>query len=292
MRITRVFNNNVVLATDERGRELVLSGRGLGFKAAAGQEVDASRVEKTFVAGGSTSAERLAAFVDEIPLADIEVAEEILRGARETLGTHITDAVLVPLADHVSFALRRAREGVAEIEYPLRWEVEHLYPAEAAFGREALRIIERRRGVRLPDLEAVPLALHFVNAQFGSSDLGTTLRMTEVLTETLGIVRAEFGIDIDEDSVPVARFVTHLRYLFYRQQQGTRFADVGAPLVQAVRAAHPREYDCGVRVAELLTTRFAWDVGGEEVLYLALHVARLTADAAALDSSTTGSRDT
>jgi beta-glucoside operon transcriptional antiterminator len=287
--ITKVFNNNVVLAVDARGRELVLSGRGLGFKAAPGAEVDRSRVEKTFVAGGSTSAERLAAFVDEIPIEDIEVTEEILTAARDALGPHVTDALLVPLADHVSFALRRAREGVAEIEYPLRWEVQHLYPAEAAYAREALRIIERRRGVRLPELEAVPLALHLVNAQFGSPDLGTTARMTEVLRETLDVVRAEFGIDIDEASVPVARFVTHLRYLFNRQQQGTRSPDVGALLVDAMRTTHPREHACAVRVADLLSSRFGWDVGGEEVLYLALHVARLTADARSRNPTTSGS---
>ena len=32
MEILRVFNNNVVLAKD-RGREVILTGRGLGFKA-------------------------------------------------------------------------------------------------------------------------------------------------------------------------------------------------------------------------------------------------------------------
>ena len=202
MKVRKVFNNSVVLGVDERGTELVLLGRGIGFQTSAGADVDTSLIEKTFVPGGSTTAERLAAFVDEIPLEDIEVTEEILKAARATLGTHITDHVLVPLADHVSFALRRAREGAAEIEYPLRWEIQYLYPAEVAFSRDALRIIEQHRGVRLPDLEAVPLALHFVNAQFGAPDLTVTLRMTEVLTETLGIIRAEYGIEIDEDSVP------------------------------------------------------------------------------------------
>ncbi len=289
MRITKVFNNNVVLAVDARGRELVLSGRGLGFKVAPGAEVESNRVEKTFIAGGSTSAERLAAFVDEIPMEDIEVTEEILAAAREALGLHVTDALLVPLADHVSFALQRARQGVAEIEYPLRWEVQHLYPAEAAFALEALRIIERRRGVRLPELEAVPVALHLVNAQFGSPDVGTTARMTEVLRDILDVVRAEFEIDIDEASVPVARFVTHLRYLFNRQGQGVRSPDVGALLIDAMRTTHPREHACAIRAADLLATRFGWDIGGEEVLYLALHVARLTADAFARESAAPGS---
>lgn len=279
MKVKKVFNNSVVLGVDERGTELVLLGRGIGFQTSAGAEVDAALIEKTFVPGGSTTAERLAAFVDEIPLEDILVTEEIVKAARATLGTHITDHVLVPLADHVSFALRRAREGAAEIEYPLRWEVQYLYPAEVAFSREALRIIEQHRGVRLPDLEAVPLALHFVNAQFGATDLTATLRMTEVLNETLGIIRAEYGIEIDEDSVPVARFVTHLRYLFLREQQGKKLKGVGDELKEALRASRPREYHCGGLVAALLNQRFGWEVTADEVLYLALHVARLTDDA-------------
>ncbi len=108
--------------------------------------------------------------------------------ARAALGDHVTRHVLVPLADHISFALRRAAEGIS-IEYPLSWEIATLYPAEVAVGRTALEIIEQRRGVRLPDLEAVPIALHLVTTQFGTVDIGTTVRMTEMLSEVLSIIR-------------------------------------------------------------------------------------------------------
>lgn len=36
MEIVRVFNNNLVLALDDRGREVILTGRGLGFQARPG----------------------------------------------------------------------------------------------------------------------------------------------------------------------------------------------------------------------------------------------------------------
>ncbi|WP_284501522.1 PRD domain-containing protein [Actinotalea sp. C106] len=281
VQVSKVFNNNVVLGVDERGSEHVLMGRGLGFQAHAGDAVDTERVERTFVASGTQTAERIAAFVEEIPLADIEVTEEIVRAGREALGDHVTEHVLVPLADHISFALRRAEDG-SQIEYPLQWEVPYLYPAEVAFSRVALRIIEERRGVRLPDLEAIPLALHFVNAQFGAPDMSTTVRMTEVLTETLAIIRAEYAIEIDEQSLDVARFVTHLRHLFLREQQGgPRSPVTGDDLHDAVRAARPRAYACATRIGALLTERFGWDVTEDERLYLALHVSRLTAGGAA-----------
>lgn len=278
MKIAKVFNNSVVLCRNERGEELVLLGRGLGFQASAGDFVDDSLVERVFAPTGSATADRLAALVNEIPLADIELTERIVQLGRERLGGHVTEHVLIPLADHISFALRRAREG-AQIEYPLAWEVAALYPKEHAFGRAALKVIERERAVRLPDVEAVPLALHFVNAQFGASDeaMGLTVKMTQVLGRALEIISEELEVRVDESSVEVARFVTHLRYLFLRDPS-TRAARVAEDqLHSALREAKPREYGCGSRIAELLTERFGWEMGEDERLYLALHVARLTA---------------
>ena len=49
MEILRVFNNNLVLALDEHGRDVILTGRGLGFQARPGQQVDTSKIVRTFV---------------------------------------------------------------------------------------------------------------------------------------------------------------------------------------------------------------------------------------------------
>lgn len=277
MRVKKVFNNSVVLGIDEHGTESVLLGAGLGFSLSPGMEVDPAKVERTFVPGGGTNAERLAAFVQEIPIEDIDITEEILRNAGQELGPHVTDHMLVPLADHISFALRRAREGVAEIDYPLRWEVQQLYPAEVRFGTAALKVIEERTGVKLPAVEAVPLALHFVNAQFGAPDLTTAMRMTAVLTEILTLIRARIGLEIDENSVAVGRLVTHLRYLFLREHRGEMIKDDGRNLFAAVQNALPLEYRCALEIGQLLAERFGQPITPDEVMYLTLHVGRLTA---------------
>ena len=44
MEILRVFNNNLVLARDPGGDEVILTGRGLGFQARPGQVVDPAKV--------------------------------------------------------------------------------------------------------------------------------------------------------------------------------------------------------------------------------------------------------
>lgn len=286
MRVLKVFNNNVVLAVDDRDVEHVLFGRGLGFKVTPGSTVDPGRVERRFVPGGSASAERIAALVDEIPSDDIELAERMVALARTRLGAHIDDHVLLPLADHLSFALRRAAEGVAEIEYPLRWEVQYLYPAEIAVARDALDLLEQERGVRLPDVEAVPLALHLVNAQF-DADMSTTAQMTQDLHRILAIIREEYGVQVDEGSMEVARFVTHLRYLFLREQQGRKLTETPAELHAALQSARPREYTSAGRIGTLLADQYGWTVSTDEILYLALHVSRLV-DAAVAGTPSEG----
>lgn len=275
VKVVKVFNNNVVLGMDERGCERVLLGRGLGFQATPGDEVDADRIERRFVPSASANADRIAAFIDEIPLADIELTERVVELARERLGANVTEHVLVPLADHISFALRRAAQGAEEIEYPLRWEVQHLYPAEVAVAGEALDLIERERGVRLATVETVPLALHLVNAQLGAPDLSTTVQMTKVLRRILAHISEEYGLQIDEGSVEVARFVTHLRYLFLREQRGQKLSGTADALHDALRGARPREYVTAGRIGELLGEEFDWSITTDELLYLALHVSRL-----------------
>ncbi|SPF67112.1 CAT RNA binding domain [Propionibacterium ruminifibrarum] len=54
MEVLRVFNNNVVLARDELGREVVVTGRGVGFKKKSGDPVDPALT----VTGQNTTQER------------------------------------------------------------------------------------------------------------------------------------------------------------------------------------------------------------------------------------------
>jgi beta-glucoside operon transcriptional antiterminator len=276
MRIAKVFNNSVVLGVDERGREVVLLGRGIGFQAAPGQPVRTEAIEKRFVPGGPTSVERLAGYLEDIPAEDIDLTEEILLLAREQFGSQFSEHALLPLADHISFALRREREGM-HFEYPLQWEVKHLYPNEVAFAERALALIEERRGVRLPPLEAVPLALHFVNAQFGAGDMSSAFQATKALTAAVQTVGEEFGTPIEEDSVDFSRFITHVRYLILRRMRDTHPPRMDETISSALRTARPVAWRAAERIADILEEQFGWTVGADERLYLALHVARLTA---------------
>lgn len=275
MEILMVFNNNVVLARDESGREVVLTGRGLGFQRKPGQGVDPARVVRTFVPAEGADPRDLGAMVAQIPPEHIALAADALALAREELGTPLGTGVVVALADHLSFAITRARRGLA-FEYPLRAEVAHLYPRELAVAQRILESVNDRLDVVLPPEEAVPVTLHLVNAGFATADLSRTFQMTEVFEQVFAVIEGAYGTTVDRHGVNTARFITHLRYFFIRMHQGGQLAGQDTKLVDAIRGAYPEAYRCAVRVEEVLELRLGQPITPDEVAYLTLHVARLT----------------
>lgn len=278
MELLRVFNNNLVLALDEAGHEVILTGRGLGFQARPGQPVDPARIVRVFVPSDGRDPDHMAHLLSGIPPEHILLVGLALADVGlEKLSRN--PALIIALADHVSFALRRISMGM-DLEYPLLAEVQNLYAEEYAEAKALLVAINSRSKIQLPETEAVGLALHLVNAGFATGDLSYTYTMTGVIQQMVAVIEQTFGLDLDPGSVSVGRFVTHLRYLFVRIHQHKQLDQQRSTIGVAIREAYPHAVECALRLSALLELRLSATVTDDEVSYLALHVARVAADQA------------
>ena len=48
MKVHKILNNNVIVTLDDKGKELILTGRGIGFKKREGDLIDINLIEKQF----------------------------------------------------------------------------------------------------------------------------------------------------------------------------------------------------------------------------------------------------
>ena len=276
MEILRVFNNNLVLALDETGREVILTGRGLGFQARPGQAVDTAKVVRTFVPADGRDPDHLAELLAGIPPEHIQLLSQAIAAVGlDSVGRN--PAAVIALADHVSFAIRRVSLGM-NIAYPLLAEVQHLYTDEYVHAEALLRAINERSDVQLPTSEAVGLALHLVNAGFATGDLSYTYRMTGVIQQMVTVIERYFGITLDSGSVSLGRFITHLRYLFVRIHNHKQLDSEPTMVGQAIRETFPEAADVAVRLSGILELRLGAALTPDEISYLALHVARVTSE--------------
>lgn len=278
--IVRVYNNNLVLARDAGGEQVILMGRAIGYARSPGQPVDENVVEMRFYPEGAERIERLAGMLAGASVDQLSLARQMVELAHDRLGLRQGQALLVPLVDHLVFAVRRAREG-ANLEIPLGWEVRQLYPREVEVGTECVRLIEHALDVRLPADEAVAFALHFVNSQLASPDIARAMAMTELIARVLDVVSQASGRALRRDSVAVARFVAHLRYLFSRLQRPHQMV-AAASLLDVVSQVHPQALPIARSVANELVQGCSRPLADDEVAYLALHVGRLLTDDATI----------
>ena len=48
MKVKKVINNNILCAVDEKGEELIITGKGIGYKRFPGEEIDQKQIGKIY----------------------------------------------------------------------------------------------------------------------------------------------------------------------------------------------------------------------------------------------------
>ncbi len=275
MEIIKKINNNIALARDAKGREMVVFGKGLGFPATPYTLQDLSKVQRTFY----DVSDKYFALLQEVPEEIFLAADDIAEDANEELDCPLNPNLPFILADHLNFAIQRTRAGMT-LRTPLAYDIRHLYPNEYKLGRSALHMLRDRLQVDLPEQEAVSITLHIINAEAENSDMHATMQSAQVITELTEIVEKAFSITLDRDSFNYSRFAMHLRYLVQRMMQGKPLpADAGSrDLFLAVRRQYPEIYTCTRQITTYLQDRYGWTCTEEEELYLTMHIHRVKSE--------------
>lgn len=275
MQVVKVLNNSVVLAVENGVDDVVLMGKGIGFKKTIGQKLEAEECERVFVLRDRQTNRdilQLAAQTDE---RIFEITRQVVDYAVERYGMSLMDHIYLALTDHLAFAVRRQQEGLAVPGYYAA-DVWRYNPNEYDVGRFARELVLSELHVELPKDEITNIAFHFINAQRNRQVGEETRRMAEIAKGVLEIVKYHFCLEYREDSVSYSRFVNHLRAMAQRLVKHLELKDdLTDFLYEQVVPMCPEEYRCAGRVAEFLQEAFHMDFPQEEALYLTLHIHRI-----------------
>lgn len=274
MIIQKIINNNIISAYDESGAEIVVMGRGIGFGKRAGNQVPDDRIEKVFRIQSHSVAEQLQELLANMPLEHVKVSSDIIAYAKEHLKLKLNQSIYVTLTDHINFAIERLNQGIA-LENALLWEIKRFYSQEFELGQYALKMIHEKLGIDLPEDEAGFIALHFVNAEYGT-DIRDAWNFPNLMKEILAIVKSELQIDLDEQSIHYERFVTHVKFLLQRVYRKELLPNEEAEWAAMVKGKYPKEYCCSEKIAEYIEQATGSKLSGEEIMYLSIHIRRVT----------------
>lgn len=272
--IEKVINNNIISAYEKSGAEVIVMGRGIGFKKKQGEVVPADQISKIFRIKSRTLTEQFKELLANMPLERVRISDEIISHAKDHLKLKLNQSIYVTLTDHINFAIERVSQGI-EPQNALLWEIKRFYPQEFQLGIYALELIHDRLGILLPEDEAGFIALHFVNAEYGT-DIRDAVKFPDQMQAIVDIVEHDLGILLDESSLHYERFMTHIKFLIQRIYRKELLSSEDRELSLMMRRKYPREYQCSVKVAEYIMQATGSRLSEEEIMYLSVHIRRVS----------------
>lgn len=272
MKISRIINNNVVSSIDERGKEVVIMGKGIGFHKKAGEAVEEAAIEKIFHLP-SENMSQFEALLEDMPYEHIRIAKDIIVYARKELDRHLNKNVYITLTDHVSYAIERHRQNI-HFQNALLWEIKKYYQKEFQVGLQAVEMIKEQLGIELPEDEAGFIALHFVNAEI-DGDMQQSIGMPGMIKDIMSIIKYHFGIEIDESTLAYERFITHLKFFVQRAVRGQCYEADDLDFNESIKEKCRKEYKCACKIQDYMESKCGYQVSEEELIYLTVHINRV-----------------
>ncbi|TWW13736.1 transcription antitermination protein BlgG [Dellaglioa algida] len=277
MYFIKKINNNVALAKDENSIEWILLGKGIGFGKEVDSLIESEEIDRRFKAQGELeNHQSISNIINQINGNTLQLATDVSDQVAKYLGIEFSNYNYLALADHLNFALERTKQGN---NYPneFRWEVQSLYPKEYQAAEKSLDYIKERTNIELPKSELTFFTYHYVSAQNKETPLEDTIELTAMVNQILEIISYHFQMKLDSSSMNYARFLTHLRYFMIRQlKHDTDSKDLDPMIGSVIKEKYPRAYEAANKIRVYLKTTKKWNISNNEMMYLTLHIWRLT----------------
>lgn len=273
MKIKKILNNNVAIAINKQGEEVVIMGKGLAFQKKVGDEVEEGQVDKHFYLKDTSVKDKLGKIIEDIPVEHLTLAEDIIQYAQSTLNKELDETIYLTLTDHIHFAIVRQQQNLM-ITNKLAWEVKKFYKEEYQIGLYAINLINKRININLPEDEAANIAIHIANSE-SHEQVAVAADIIKIVEDILNIVKYYFIVDFDEESLAYYRFLTHIKFFAQRLLNKEVMEESDDVFFEMMKEKVPEAYRCVVKIKKYIEKYYDYVVSKEEMMYLMLHINRL-----------------
>lgn len=274
MIVKKILNNNVAII-EKGGHESIVYAPGISFKFKKGQQINEDDVKKTYVLDSSDRLEHFSYLLANTDEKTIQLLNDLVAHGEKLLNRKATDYLYLALLDHISFAWKRGEKG-QYIRSPLSWEVKKFYPTYYEIGVYAIQKMRKCYEIDFPEDEAVSIALHFVNIEEDKSSLNERIKDMETLRDILSIIKYNFNMTFDENSINYMRLVTHLQYFIERLKKEGMYSDEESVLFQQVKTFYPKSFNVVQKIEIYVKDKFKQTLSQDEYTYLMVHINRVT----------------
>lgn len=272
--VKKIVNNNIVIAENYMGQEVIAIGKGLGFRKEIHDMILPHEASKTYMLLNNVN--YISRTLEQIPYEVVELTEKIIDIAQKDLKNKFNVNLVVALADHINFSVNQYRAGF-DMPVLVNEEVKRFYKEEYAVGKKAIEMINKTMNVDLSKEEAASIAFHLIAATENRKN-HDSLKIMKGVGKIIHIVENDLNLILDEESIEYSRFVIHLKFfmrsiLFERVKQVTN--DAKSSILLMLEKENDEAKSCINKISEYVLENYDYSISEEDRLYLLIHVIRV-----------------
>lgn len=273
VKIERIYNNNVILAHDDKNEEIIAIGRGLAFGRHVGDTIEKDHIEKLFILQDKSIQSKLQTILNDIPSVYLEIVEELIQDIHATSNLKLNESIYLTLTDHISVSLEREKQGII-CHNPLLPEIKQFYPQEYRLAHLAVGIIRRYLQMTISDDEVGFITLHIVNASV-NQQMMVTIKATRMVRDILAIIRQSFPDKVTANPMLYQRLVRHLQIFTKTILTVEKVEDNSNYFYKLGKAQYNDAYRCVKAINHYVEKKTGKTITDGEQGYLLLHIINL-----------------
>ncbi|WP_455648177.1 PRD domain-containing protein [Lonepinella koalarum] len=274
LKIKKVLNSSVVLATDIEQREFVLLGKGIGYAKKAGELINEQLANQIFIPIHNANMQRNVQHFSEIPPIFIAITQDIVQFAKEYKNIKLSNSIFFSLPDHLNFAVERYKQKLV-IPNRVLWEIKQYYQDEFNVGMYAINILNKQFDLKLGEDEAANISFHIINAEQDRPD-NNALQKATLVSDIVSLLQYSLSFKIDANNFAFSRFIIHIKFFVDRLFLSQMLENDGdSTLFTEIKNKYPEAMKYAFKINDYIEHQYHTVITNEELLYLAIHIHRL-----------------
>ena len=178
-------------------------------------------------------------------------------------------SVLIPLADHIDFAVRRLKEQ-GEISNPLASDIKALFHMEYKIAESIVPFLEENANVAMTESEIGYIALH-IHSAIAEQNVVSSMQVARCVRECIDLIEKEIQQTIPVMTLSYNRLMNHVRYMILRVEQNE---EIKISMNDYMEFRFKKSYGIATYVCDVMSKILRVKLHENEIGYLAMHIQR------------------
>lgn len=271
--IKKVLNNNVLICQHQND-EVVVIGKGLGFKMKPGMAIDnPETIEKVFTLQNKSDQDHYKMLIKQIDEHVLRVVIDSVQMILSYFDLNNKESFIVALTDHLIFAFKRLQNNQL-ITNPFLSETKYSYPEAYKIAKRVVARINLELDVDFPEDEVGFIALH-IASQIDDVNIQDTQKVAQLIKNIVTLIEHDLNVNVSTSSIQYQRFVRHIHFLLQRLRKDEH-STIDLNFENLLKAQYPLCYNVAVKTSQMVQSQINSQLYSAEIAYLTLHIYHLS----------------